>query len=303
MLSLHDLSTFLVIREGFCHPDWDGVARHIGHKVPETEWNAAWETAARAWVAKLRDGLGGTYQIYESPNFLILADAQAGNSGEAGRCFESAREELLACLDGIAEDDGYGKHVVLIFGCDDDYYDYIKAFHTEGEHPMSGGMCILSGYVHLALQAGDAESVLSVFVHELAHACLAHLPLPAWLDEALAKRMQELVCGTRVLRIDRELLDRHKEHWNPPRLQQFWSGESWEIPGESFELSYDLAVILWRRIESELADTREHLLDFVASATDRDAGEAACQAAFGVSLGELVTDFLGEGDWTPDPAQ
>ena len=82
---------------------------------------------------------------------------------------------------------------------------------------------------------------------------------------------------------------------------RFWTGESWEIPGDSFELSYNLTQVLWRKIEADLAAPRSEILQFILDAHFDDGGEAACQAIFDLSLGDLVMDFLGEGEWAPTP--
>jgi len=39
---------------------------------------------------------------------------------------------------------------------------------------------------------------------------------------------------------------------------------------------------------------------FIMEAHVEDAGEAACHTCFELSLGDLVMDFLGEGEWAPD---
>ena len=114
-------------------------------------------------------------------------------------------------------------------------------------------------------------------------------------------RMEQLICGSDVFQLDQEIYDKHATHWNKATIQQFWTGESWGLPGDSFELSYNLAQVLWRKIEVDLSAPREAIVQFSSSANAEDAGEVACQSVFGLSLGDLVMDFLGEGPWTPEP--
>lgn len=114
-------------------------------------------------------------------------------------------------------------------------------------------------------------------------------------------RMEQVICGSDIFNLDREIYGNHAAHWNAETIQQFWTGESWKIPGDSFELSYNLAQILWRKIEVDLAAPRPEILQFILAAHFEDGGEAACQAVFDLSLGDLVMDFLGEGAWTPTP--
>ena len=117
----------------------------------------------------------------------------------------------------------------------------------------------------------------------------------------MAMRMEDAVVQSKALNLDREIYGRHLNHWNSRTIQQFWSGESWQIPGDSFELSYSLAQVIWRKIEVDLGAPRKAVLEFISSAVENDAGEAACNEVFDVSLGELVADFLGDGDWSPKP--
>ena len=299
-----DISEHLHIKDGFCHPDWAAISAVIEKCLPESEWNSAWEAAARSWLGRIRDTLGGNYQIYETPHFMILSEAPMRVVKDACRFFEDSRKQVLARLEGVASDHGFGKHVVMMFASLDDYYGYIAYFYPEGESPMSGGICLTGeGYVHFVFPTTDYTSYRTVLVHELTHGCLRHLPIPAWLNEALAMRMEQVICGSDIFRLDQEVYDKHTAHWDSETIQQFWTGESWGIPGDSFELSYNLAQVLWRKIEADLAAPRAAILQFILHAHFNDGGEAACHAVFDLSLGDLVTDFLGEGAWAPTPNQ
>ena len=297
-----DITDHLHIKQGFCHPDWASISELIDKSVPEPEWHSAWQAASRSWVERIRDKLGGGYQIYETPNFMILSEAPLRVIKDACTSYEDSLKQIMAELEGVASDDGYGKHVVLMFARIHDYYGYIKYFYPEGNHPMSGGVCLSGeGYVHFAVATTDYSRYRTVLVHELTHGCLAHLPIPTWLNEALAMRMEEVVCGTATFHLDQEIYRKHSSHWNEETIQQFWTGESWEIPGDSFELSYNLSQVLWRKIEGDLSAPRSEILRFISEAHYEDAGESAFGDVFELSLGELVMDFLGEGEWAPEP--
>jgi len=304
MTTQPDISGYLSTVRGFCYPDWGAIWDAIADRVPEAEWNAAWEHAARCWVGKLRDHLGGGYGVFETPNFILLSDAPERVVKDACRSCEDALKRILAALGGVARDEGYGKHVVLMFSRIADYYGYISHFYAEGEHPSSGGVCISGGgYVHFAFPSVDHTAYRTVLVHELTHACLKHLPIPTWLNEALAMRMERALCGTDNFRLDRETYGKHRDYWDEESIQWFWSGESWEFAGEGFSLAYDLAQVLWKKIETDLGAPPEAMLEFVSVADASDAGEAAFGEVFDLSLGDLVEDFLGEGCWAPDPTK
>ena len=302
MAPFPDISRHLKQKEGFCHPNWKAIDRQIEKSVAESDWNAAWEAAARQWIGRLCARLGDGYQLHETANFMIVSEAPKRIMTDACHFFEKALTQILSALSGVALDEGYGKHVVLMFSLPKHYYKYISYFDPAGEHPTSGGVFLPGeGYAHFAFPTTDYSSYRAVLVHELTHGCLAHLAIPAWLNEAMAMRMEDAVGHSNSLNLDREIHERHMDHWNSQTIQQFWSGESWEIPGDSFDLSYNLAQVIWRKIEVDLGAPRQAVLEFISSAEEKDAGEAACNRVFGVKLGELAGDFLGEGDWSPKP--
>ncbi len=299
-----DISGHLKIREGFCHPDWEGIGKVIEESVAKPGWNAAWVGAARLWLEQICAELNGGYQVHETANFLILSNASKRVAKDVCKVCESTLARILKVLSGIASDDGFGKHVVLMFDSHETYYGYITYFHDEGEHPQSGGMCISrDGYVHFVFPSIDANGYGPILAHEMTHACLTHLPIPLWINEALAMRIEELVTRQQHFELDRELYNRHRSYWNKNTIQQFWSGESWNIAGDSFELSYHLATVLWKKIEIDCEATIEEIREFANRSHYEDAGEAAFIDIFEASLGDLVTDFLGEGDWSPTPSQ
>ena len=300
---LSEIAVHFPVRDGVCRPEWSAIARWVESALPEAERSDAWVAAEREWMQRLRDGLGGSYRVAETGHFLILAAASESAIRELGRSFESLRRQIAGCLEGIAAEAGWGKQAVLVFASLDDYYAHIAWHYPDGEHPQSSGVLLTEpDFQHHALPATDWLSYRTVLVHELTHGLLSHLPLPAWMNEAVAMRMEEVICGTPVFQLDRESCARHAAHWNADTIQQFWSGASWRIPGESFELSYGLAQILWRKLEVDLRADRGTIMAFLCDAVPEDAGEAACRRLFGLGLGDLAEDFLGDGSWAPDPA-
>ena len=301
MENFPDISRHLHFEEGFCYPDWVAVGDFIHSAVHDTQLNAAWEHAAKTWLTLNAKNLSSDYQIHSTENFLLLTAAPMRVAKDACLYNEYALTEIMRLLDGVASDEGYGKHVAIMFSNDIEYYRYISYFYPDGEHPGSSGMCIHSGYNHLVFPSQDHSMYRTVSVHELTHICLGHLPIPLWVNEALAMTMEEVVCGSAVFDLDREKYDKHTRYWTPQSIQQFWSGESWRISVEANELSYNLAQVLWRKIETDLSASREEIVKFVGSAHWDDGGESSFQRVFDLSLGALVEDFLGEGDWSPKP--
>lgn len=299
MATLPDISQHLHIAQRYCYPDWDAIDDVIATTLTENEWHDAWVAAASLWLERMRDLLGSRYHLYETENFLVLSAAPSRVILKANKTYEDALKNIRASFEGLPSIVGYGKHVVLMFSSLSDYYGYLDHFYPDGEHPMSGGIYLNIGYGHMAIPATDHDGHLSTLVHELTHACLRPYPLPCWLDEALAMRMQNLLCDSSNFHLDQELFHKHLAHWNETSIQHFWSGESWSMPDDSFELSYNLAQILWRKIEVDLSVSREEMLHLLQHAHCDDAGESAFQDLFQISLGDLIADFLGEGNWTP----
>ena len=80
-------------------------------------------------------------------------------------------------------------------------------------------------------------------------------------------------------------------------MQEFWYGSSFHRPDDGQQLSYQLAQIL----VTNLSENYSAFVKFTNAAIWNDGGEAAAEEIFGISLGDLIANFLGEGDWWPEP--
>jgi len=290
---------------GYCHPEWFAIRAWLEDEVPAAKREVIWGRAVREWVDRLQRKFGDGYEVEESENFILLTTGSARVRQHALSRYEEARQYILREYPAMAQPPHPGPHVVILTPSDDDYYDYLSDFDEREENPMSGGICLSNeGYVHYVLKTEeDFSSYTSILVHELTHGYLHKLALPVWMDEAQAMHMQRVICSTEMLHLDRLEYMKHQEHWNAETIQQFWSGESWNLANDGFRLGYSLTLVLWNKVVERLEATREEQLEFLRQANREDAGEAACQAIFDCSLGDLVEDFLGEGDWVPRPSR
>jgi hypothetical protein len=109
--------------------------------------------------------------------------------------------------------------------------------------------------------------------------------------------MEAYISNGQGLRVDRELLVKHKRFWGESEIQEFWSGKSFRRADEGNHLSYSLASLAVQSLGHNFSRFR----DFVLQAHYRDSGEAAAQHVFGGSLGDLIEQFFGTGNWTPAP--
>lgn len=283
----------------FPRPKWDSIAKRI-ETQPESEWDRLWAEWARKWVQATAQELGNQYRTAESDNFIILS-AQDDRYVELLSDFlERTLRKILRSLNGIAKDEGFGKNVVLIFDEQEPYYNYISYFYPdEGEFILSSGIFLNADYGHFVFPFMEMATAEATSAHEMTHACLRHLPIPLWLNEGFAVTMEHEICGFQPLQMDSEQFEKHAEFWNSETIQEFWSGLSFNRTDEGSELSYELA----RYCLTALAHDYGTFAKFANSATFEDGGEAAAIDAFGGSLGGLILQFFGDGDWSPRPAE
>lgn len=178
----------------------------------------------------------------------------------------------------------------------DSYYRYVSHFYPDGDWPGSGGMHLRVGYHHMVLAAVDQTNLECTVAHELTHAVLDHLLLPLWLEEGLTQTMERRLSrySPPFTRDDAEKLVRC---WRTLGIELFWSGLSWQMPGEPNEASYRLALLLVDTLLGRHGG--KPFQAFVLDADPADAGEAAALRHLGRSLADPMAELLGPGDWAP----
>jgi len=210
---------------------------------------------------------------------------------------ERCRKRLLATAKGICKDEGFGKHIVIVFANLDSYYDYVSYYGPqEGTYGLSSGMYMNYGYGHFVFQQDDLDMAEPIATHEMTHALLSHLPLPVWLDEGMAVNMESVISSSIPRRLNKSLFELHQSYWNEKTIQGFWRGESFSKADEGQELSYHLAQIL----VTNLSKNFDAFVQFANKANWSDAGESAINEIYNLSLGDIVASFLGEGNWHPE---
>lgn len=284
------------IAEGFPRPDWQAIGAIID-MLPPRQTADRWSATARAWLDATARHLGPPYVVRETRNFLILSPLIPRTTEVVERFIERAWKQISMQLDGLADDNGYGKRVVMLFATQDEYYEYSAFFYSAGEHPLSAGVFLNGEYGHVAIPFHEIAETEATIAHELTHYYVSSLPLPLWLNEGLAVTFENEICCNRPLRMDPDRLAEHHAFWNEDTIQEFWDGRSFRRTDEGIELSYELA----RYCVRALAHDRVPFIEFAKNATFEDAGEAAAVAVYGGSLGGLIEQFFGPGDWAPRP--
>jgi hypothetical protein len=257
-----------------------------------------WTQAALAWLEQLSTAFDAPLQIYESEDFLLLSALQQRPSEVLLEYAQKAKKRNLATLHGIASDEGYGKHVICVLHDEDDYYRYVSEYYPQdGEFAFSGGMFIQQGYGHFVFRQGDMDSMEPTLVHELAHALLSHLPIPAWVNEGLAVNTERRWAPRSSQYKPNEMAYMHAKFWNSETMQEFWSGKSYLRPDEGNALSYDLA----QRMVACIGRDHGALANFVNAAVDEDGGQRAATDHLGVSLNEITREAIGADFELPNP--
>ena len=280
--------------DGYPRADWESIA-HLIEAAPQGAAHELWCDAARVWLDRTATHLGPAYKVVETPNFYLLTSASDRTVSLLGRFAEKALRTVLSTLDGLAETEAYGKWVIMLFDSQDAYYEYSAYFYPEGEHPLSAGVFLNAPYGHIAIPPCDVAETEATVAHELTHNCLRALPIPLWVNEGLAVTMEDELCGNRPLRMDADRLREHREFWNEQTIQEFWSGESFARVDEGNDLSYELARYCIRSLAHDFDD----FVAFARSASHEDGGETAAIEVYGGSLGGLIEQFFGAGDWSP----
>jgi hypothetical protein len=296
LIDLNQLEGAFSFEEGFSRPDWREISRGIRRKETELfDVNSAWNEAVRQWMLQLRSDLGGDYDVSESRRFFLLAPLDAEKRTKILDFSENMLTQIRERLQTAAWNPKHGKHVILLFGEEDDYYQYISYFYREGAHARTGGCLIHKDYVHIAVPY-HPRHLQQVLAHELTHNCVVHLRLPTWLNEGLAQAFEHMVSSSSAGNfMNPDVLDRHRACWNEKNIQEFWAGVSWNKPGDSNELSYSLAEIALHLLSERQGDWGA----FVEQADWRDAGQTAALQCLDADLGDVVATFLGPGDWRP----
>ena len=289
--------------EGFPQPDWKCIGQYIKlHYAVDTQPDV-WDEACIQWVDVIRYVLGPTYQVYESDNFLILTTKTPNNAQYALNVCENVLKRIREALSDLAWKWKNGKHIVYMFEDVDLYLKYISHFYPEeGEYSMSFGIFLNQGYCHSALP--PLTDIVPALIHCLTYLSLAQLHIPKWIKYGLAfvtkreveERTIERRRGQVQSGLNEELFTEQKDYWNKSTIQDFWSGKSFADQNHN-QISEIFAQILVENIQ----DAFPKFNDFVKDAKISDAGEASAMAHLGVSLNEIITEFLGKGVWTPNP--
>jgi hypothetical protein len=290
---------------GFPIVEWDKARAWVDTVEPESRRLEAWTACERAWLLHFRDALGAQFRLDESEGAAIVSSLEPHQARTALDYMARTLRRIGAVLEGIVQTEVWGKDILIVFDDQEAYYRYVSHYYPDtGEFAFSGGMHINGGCAHFVTVKADLHQLEATIAHEMTHACLEHLPLPLWLNEGLAVNTERRLAGSQRLPLGalERLHERLRRFWSVLSIQDFWSGASFSRPGESNELSYELARIL----VEQLAKDWMPFAEFVRHADRADAGSAAALQYLGLDLGQAVTALVEREtprSWSPDPAK
>lgn len=289
-------------RHGFPIVDWTAVGRWIESIADPATKARAWSEAELAWVRHVRAALGAGYRITRLDEAVLLSTLEPRVARATVEFMARVSHRIARVLDGLARFDASGHDILIVFDDVDAYDRYVSIYYPDsGEFATSGGMYIGGGCGHFVTMKSDLRVIEPVIAHEMTHAGLAHLPLPAWLNEGIAVNTEGRLSPSPALEPPAQMHVRHRAFWGPGEIQAFWSGKSFLRPDAS-ALSYDLARILVDQFAKEWDAFRA----FVLAANVEDAGRASALEHLGIDLGRAVCAILERrpsADWSPDPAR
>lgn len=292
------LANYLIEEQALTRPNWEGIYQYVNREFSTTDQEQLWNSIARGWLNALIEKLPAGYSYVETENFILVSKTNDRYVELFQMFLERCLKRLLGIMKGIANADGFGKYVVMIFDDVDTYHDYTSYYGPQqGTYGLSSGMYLNDGYGHFVFPHQQLDFAEPIAAHEMTHALLSHLPIPLWLDEGMAVNMEAMITGLAPPQLDKEMYEKHHNFWGEQEIQEFWYGSSFHRPDDGQELSYQLAQIL----VTNLSENYQAFSEFANKADRRDGGEAAAAEVFDISLGNLIGNFLGEGNWWPEP--
>lgn len=295
--------TLLQIDEGLPHFDWPRVQAWVDTIPTPEARSAAWGEAELAWLRHLGQALGGDYRVVAREQTALLSTLEPAVARATLDFMRRTGQRIVHLLDGLAQPVAEGHDILIVLDDEASYYAYVAHFYGAGggEFAFSGGMFIDAGCGHFVTRRAELQAVEPVVAHEMTHACLSHLPLPAWLNEGLAVNTEQRLCPPpRPALSPMQMHARHRAFWGDAEIQQFWCGSSFLRTDEGQELSYDLARILVAQFGADWA----RFADFALAAAAADGGQAAALQHLGLDLGDAVCALLErepDPTWSPRP--
>lgn len=297
-----DLAAHMRLANGVPLLDWAALAEWSSREPDPASRAEARAMGRHAWLLHLGEALGSHFHLMESSEAWLLSSLDERSGRVLLDYVTTTRKRVHRLLDGVARFPAGEKSIIVVLDDEETYYHYVAIYYPdEGDFAFSGGMFIDAGCPHFVAKRADIAAVEPVVAHELTHSALAYLALPLWLDEGIAVNTERRLAGVGPSQYTaHEMHEKHLHFWDTPRIQEFWSGSSFQRTDDGNMLSYDLARILVEKMSGDWPS----FAAFVGSARREDAGASAALNALSVDLGAWVCALFGrepDSTWTPAP--
>jgi len=284
------------VLDRYPRPDWEKISEWIENNHAPEDRHTIHDEIIINWFEEMLSVLPARYNIYESPDLILLTYYEQSDVILQINFINKVKSYIQSLGLSNKDREGYGSIVILQFDDPGLYLEYVYNFFPDGNFINSAGLCIREYLTHVVTSSGDYNDVEYTIAHELLHEQVTDLNLPLWIDEGLAEMVTEHIFPHYF---DFNL-DQAKEEliffsFPVDNIQKFWGGKGFFESNESSAASYLLAHLMMKKICEQF----DNALEFILNAKIEDSGQSSALNYLETPLEELVSSFLGDGNWKP----
>ncbi len=297
------LQDSMVVVAGTPAPDWDKLYAWTASIAEPAAQAAAWERAELAWLNHLRVALGSQYHLDVLGEAVVLSSLDEKSAATILHYMTKTLQRIVGLLKDVAQVPSGGRDILIVLDDEQQYYEYVSRYYADdGEYALSSGMYINYGCAHFVCVKSEITAIEPIIAHEMTHSCVAHLPIPTWLNEGLAVNTESKLCRIPHSEFSpAEMRTKHQQFWTEATIQEFWSGQSFLRSDDGNRLSYDLGRILVQH----LSPNWPRFAQFACAANFKDGGAQAAHQFLGIELGAMVAALFEIDDnakFSPEPS-
>ena len=299
-LNLKEIEGAFTLCAGFSRPELRVIVNAVRQHSTSEERLATWAEAISQWAGRWETELGEDFWLTSSGSIFLLSELD----GEAAERTLQKANKMATIIRGVLGTLAWeGRPQTLIVHVTDEslagrFADAV----TSPDPPDTIQSAALACAPHWLLITRPDESVRADDIaSDFSWSCLSHLQLPGWLYSGVGRHLGRVIALARSHSVpelfNADLIPNHRRFWFEDTIQSFWAATCATEHPEYQDLYYDLANILVYFVTEKTSN----LADFLRCANPCDAGQAAARVCLKTDLGELAGQFLGPGQWAPDP--